>query len=79
MARRVQESHHISLGFPLSVLRSSWAVAELEQEVPEWELQIKEDMWTPAVASVRIGLQRHWPLQLILCVKHRPPLAICVA
>lgn len=64
MARRVQESHHISLGFPLSILRSSWAVAELEQEVPEWELQMKEDMWTSAVASVRVRLQRHLPLQL---------------
>ena len=47
-------------------------MAELEQEVPVWGLELQEGEWTSAVATGRRGLQRRWPLQLVWRM-HQPP------
>ena len=58
MDRRVPDSHYTALGLPLWARRTSWAEAELEQEVPVRGLGLQEDEWTSAVATGRRGLQR---------------------
>jgi len=79
MNRRFQDFHHIAQGFPLGARRSSWAVAELEQEVLVWGLELQEGVWTSAVATRRRGLQRRWPLQLVWRMHQSPPFSTDVA
>ena len=80
MDRRVPDSHYTALGLPLWARRTSWAEAELEQEVPVRGLGLQEDEWTSAVATGRRGLQRRWRWspQLVWRMQQPPPFAVRV-